>query len=165
MWHLPKRCKALLLASFLVLSLACQAQVRVLKKKDLQALLARQNDTLYVMNFWATWCKPCVAELPHFQAAMEKYKGQKVKFEFYSLDFASDLKTKVLPFISRRKLGGTHYLVDEPDYDTWLGLVSKDWQGAIPVTLVMGYKGKVRRFENRSFREGQLEALLEGLVK
>ncbi len=65
-----------------------QQPVHEVTLEQLQEKVIRPaNDTLYVVNFWATWCKPCVAELPYFEEAGEKYKSEKIKVLLVSLDF------------------------------------------------------------------------------
>jgi thiol-disulfide isomerase/thioredoxin len=66
----------------------------------------RQNksDTTYVINFWATWCKPCVEEIPHFEKLYATYKNQKVKVIMVSCDFKKQLETRVIPFVQNKKM-------------------------------------------------------------
>ena len=74
--------------------------VGVYSYDNFKAFLEAENDTTYVVNFWATWCKPCVAELPYFEELYQNYKDQKVKLILVSLDFEKQLETKLLPFRS-----------------------------------------------------------------
>ena len=46
---------------------------------DLEKALVKENDTLYVINFWATWCAPCVKELPHFESYNNENSNKKIK--------------------------------------------------------------------------------------
>jgi thiol-disulfide isomerase/thioredoxin len=74
------------------------------KFADLEPLLHRQSDTTYVVNFWATWCKPCVAELPFFEKLHAAYRGKPVEVILVSIDFPKQLKSKLLPFVRERNL-------------------------------------------------------------
>lgn len=102
---------------------------------DLQPLLERTNDTLYVINFWATWCVPCVKELPYFEKVTAEYGSQKVKVLLVSLDFIEDIETALIPFIKKHQLLSDVVLLDDPDANRWIPMVDKEWDGAIPVTL------------------------------
>src|ERR1700741_1424345 len=62
------------------------------------------KDTLYIINFWATWCAPCVAELPEFDALKKRYGNQPVKVLLVSLDFKEDYPLKLARFIERKRL-------------------------------------------------------------
>ena len=120
-----------------------QGTIRKIDRKSLSTFLNNQNDTLYIVNFWATWCKPCVAELPAFVSAARHFKGKSVKFQLISLDFEGDLNTKLIPFLARKKLGISSWLMTDIDYDAWINTVSEDWGGAIPATLIFNNaKGK-----------------------
>src|SRR5215216_2909137 len=82
-------------------TLNAQKKIPVYKIEDLLKRIENNSDTLYIVNFWATWCKPCVAELPDFEKINQEYKGQKVKVLFMSMDFKEDMKKRVIPFIKK----------------------------------------------------------------
>ncbi|MCU0438075.1 MAG: TlpA family protein disulfide reductase [Raineya sp.] len=135
-----------------IISFGLQAQdVEVIKKPQMMQMLAPQDNSVYVINFWATWCAPCVKELPAFKQLAENNKD--VKILMISLDFAEDIeKTKKL--LNKKQIGFKTYLLDETKYDTWINDVEPSWQGAIPVTIIL--KGKKRIFINE---ETTLETL------
>src|SRR5690242_18603794 len=62
------------------------------------------SDTLYVVNFWATWCGPCVKELPNFDKLQMDYKDKPLKVLLVSMDFKSKLNAAVIPFVKKRKI-------------------------------------------------------------
>lgn len=95
----------------------------------------KSDDTLYVVNFWATWCKPCIAELPAFDSLYEKTRGTKVKIILVNLDFKEVLDEKVNPFLQRNKLRSECVLLDEVNGNEFIDKVSDRWSGAIPATL------------------------------
>ena len=105
--------KLLVLLTVLLLTApaAWAQQVRVVKLPALQQLLLRPTDTVYVVNFWATWCKPCIEELPHFEQLRARHAGGKVQVLLVSLDFASKLETKVRPFVQQQALKSRVWLV------------------------------------------------------
>jgi thiol-disulfide isomerase/thioredoxin len=109
---------------------------------ELEPLLTKNNDTTYVVNFWATWCKPCIAELPYFEQLNKNFASRPVKVLLVSLDFAKQIKTTLLPFVEQRKMQSAVAVLIDPDYNTWIDKVSRDWDGTIPFTLI--YKGGKR---------------------
>lgn len=132
-----------LTASFL-LCLSClpgKAQIAHFTLDHLEQMKKAENDTLYIVNFWATWCKPCVAELPYFEQADSAYKNHKVKVVLVSLDFPNMIPEKVLEFAARKGLKSTIMWMAETDENKWINAISPEWSGAIPATLfVRGHK-------------------------
>ncbi|WP_165933483.1 TlpA disulfide reductase family protein [Arundinibacter roseus] len=114
-----------------------QPLVAEVKWNALQNILSSSSDTTYVLNFWATWCRPCVAELPHFEAVNRHYASQKVKVVLVSMDFVKDMEDRVIPFVERMKLTNPVWLLNEPDANSWIERVDSTWTGALPATLII----------------------------
>src|ERR1700739_2398938 len=89
--------------------------VSVIKITDLENRIKNNSDTAYVVNFWATWCVPCVKELPAFDSLNTAYSKKKVKVLLVSLDFKEDLQTKLIPFLISKKIKPEVVLLDETD--------------------------------------------------
>lgn len=138
-----------------------QGAVAPLKPADLQRLLTRPTDTVYVVNFWATWCGPCVKELPGFERVRREYVGKKVKMMLVSLDFAKDVGPKLLPFVRRRNLQSTLYWMDEPDPNAWIDAVEPRWGGSLPATLVLRNDVRWRNFTEGALTESELRRLID----
>lgn len=132
--------------------------IEVIDFNALTPRLSQDNDSIYVVNFWATWCAPCVRELPHFEKLGAAYKNDKVRVILVSLDFPNHLESRVIPFIERHNLQSELILLDDPDANRWIPLVSEEWTGAIPATVI--YSGSLRRFYQREFSYEELEAIL-----
>ncbi len=109
-------------------------------------LLNRKDDTTMVLNFWATWCRPCVKELPSFDSLYSSVKGKKAKIVLVSVDDIHDLERKVIPFVKERKIKTEVVLLDETDYNLWIDRVDSSWGGAIPATLIFNTASRYRRF-------------------
>ena len=157
--HFPK----LLLLSFgLLLAAPAFAQnVAVVKFPELQKRLARPTDTTYVVNFWATWCAPCVKELPNFERLRAANAGQKVKVLLVSLDYASQLDKKVKPFVKQRGLKSEVLLLNEPDPNEWIDKMDAKWSGALPFTVIFNNKTKQRTSFEHELSATELTAALK----
>lgn len=117
--------------------------------------LNKKNDTVYVINFWATWCAPCVKELPYFELLNEKYKDKNVEVILVSLDFPHLYETKLKPFIKEKKIASKVIALDDVDMNSWIPQISKAWSGSIPATII--YKNNISKFFERSFTFEELE--------
>ena len=127
------------------------------------AYFNKEDGSIYVINFWATWCKPCVKELPAFEKLNENYKEQGIKVVLVSLDFPEKIKTGVVPFIEKHQLQSEVVLLDDPDANTWIPKVSEAWSGAIPATLIIKDGKKV--FFEKSFTYEELETEIKAITQ
>ena len=140
----------------------CDAQTAsVIKWSSVEQLLHKKSDTTYVINFWATWCKPCVEELPYFLEQEKMLSSKPVKFYFISLDFKRDINTRLIPFLEKQNITSSVYLLDEPDYNFWIDKVDSTWGGAIPATLIYNHALNKRTFYEKEFTLIELEKTLK----
>ena len=131
--------------------------------EDLEPIFHQKTDTTYVINFWATWCKPCVKELPYFEALHETFADQKIKVILVSLDFKRDIEKKLIPFVEEHKLKSDVIALTDGKYNDWIDKVNPEWGGAIPVTLVYSPKGK--KFIGEQFANAEeLNEIVQSLL-
>ena len=83
----------LLVLSITSKHLAAQ-EIKTYNFNELEPIFHYQNDTTYVINFWAMWCKPCVEELPYFETIRKNYSDKKVKVILVSLDFGNNVEER-----------------------------------------------------------------------
>lgn len=137
--------------------------IQVVDYNSLKPLLDKRNDTTYVVNFWATWCKPCIEELPAFEKLHATYRAKDVKVVLVSLDFPEKINTQVLPFIKKHNLQSSLYLLDDADANFWIPAIDASWSGAIPATII--YNAQNRKFYERSFTFQELETEIKTFLK
>lgn len=135
-------------------------KVTVVNLQQLQSYAANKHtDTLYVVNFWATWCDPCVKELPAFLEESKKYSGQKVKMIFVSMNAARELG-KVQNFVDSHNLGPLVLLLNAGNPNDWIDKIDSSWSGTIPATAM--YKsGKKVYFREGEFTSESLDKIIQ----
>jgi thiol-disulfide isomerase/thioredoxin len=156
--------KVLIVLLTLLPSISLCQNVKVVKFDAVQKLLDGPPDKkIQVINFWATWCAPCVKELPYFEA-LQKGQLEKISITLISLDFA-DKVDKVNAFIKRKGITSPVLLLDEVDYNSWIDNVDKNWSGAIPATLFINPLNGKRKFIEKELEDGDLEKMLDDISK
>ncbi len=123
--------------------------ISVFKWEEFSKLLKPDNDTTYIFNFWATWCRPCVEELPEFEAINKEFSEEKVKIILVSLDIKNMWSKELTDFVNSRNIESEVIVLYEVDADRWIDEIDQEWSGAIPATLF------VKR-GNREFHEGKM---------
>lgn len=130
---------------------------KVIGYDEFESITQTPSDKIRIFNFWATWCAPCVKEMPGFEKVNAQDLG--VELMFISLDDVNKTQ-RVQEFIQKKGIVAPVYLLDDVDYNTWIDKVSPDWSGAIPATLFISADG------TRFFHEGELnEKQLKYLIK
>lgn len=117
-------------------------------------------DSVLVVNFWATWCVPCVEELPDLLQLRETYAEKGVHLVLVSNDFKRHLESRLEPFVETRQLRPYVVFMDEPNPNTWIDLVSPQWSGAIPATWIIWPKKQKEAFFEGKMTYKQLEEML-----
>ncbi len=120
---------------------AVQAQIPSYKVldtyDDLSTLLNRHEETTLVVNFWATYCAPCVQEIPLLDSLQQKYADRQLKVVLVNLDFRHQLKQRLEPFLEKYHLSSKVVVLADQDADSWIPKVSSDWDGGLPFTMIV----------------------------
>jgi len=151
---------AVLLSLTLGLAELSAQKIEKIGVPELERILASPENVLHVVNFWATWCPPCVTELPYFEKLSKAYKDDGVKFILVSLDFPSQIESRLIPFLETNKITTDVRVMTDLDYNSWIEKVDAGWQGNIPVTLFFNNTGNVKYFHPSEVTEKELRDLI-----
>ena len=125
----------------------------------------KNNDTVYVVNFWATFCKPCIAEIPDFIRIVKKYEGQKVKLLLVSVDLPDYYPGKIAAFAKKNKYSTNIAWLNETDADIFCPMIDKKWSGAIPATIIVNNKTGYRKFVEDEMKAEDFETAIKMALK
>ena len=121
------------------------------------------TEKTYVINFWATWCAPCVKELPYFEKINNEFNEENVEVILVSLDFPSQIESKLKPYLKRNKIKSQVILLDDSKMNTWVPKVFEKWDGGIPATLIVNSTNY--NFYPQTFDEQELFAEIRKVLK
>lgn len=149
--------KAFTICVFLIFSFSVSSysqQVKLLNIDQLNERIKNGKDSTYVVNFWATWCAPCIKELPHFEKLMAEHRSEKLAVLLVSVDFKSKLNSGVIPFVKRKNLKSEVFLLNESSPQEYIDRIDPSWSGSIPATIFI--KNDKRKFVENEFTYEQL---------
>lgn len=143
-----------------------ESEIRVVNFEDLKPAFIKQDDRLYVVNFWATWCAPCVKEIPDFMEVNSEFsKSENFRMVLVSLDDSDNLESGVKTFITDKKIENVDlYLLDDiKRMNEWIPAVDPAWSGSIPATLFIR-NGKNLRFVSGPLEKDELRKIIAELL-
>lgn len=151
------------LLSVLSIPLKAQDQIPSYSFEQLEERIRTeaQNQPI-VINFWATWCAPCIKELPHFEGLQSEYDPSEVKVLLVSLDME---KERAVKYAQKKQLKSDIAYLDEVDFNQWINKISPDWSGAIPATLMLSPDGKKSFYEGEFSKEELYQSVNDFLQK
>lgn len=148
----------------LVIGRVAMAQpLQPVKITELEEIIAASRQPL-VINFWATWCRPCIEEIPYFEKIAAKYRRKKVRLLLVSLDMEDDTAS-VMPFAKKRGFKSDIVWLNETDADYFCPKVDEKWQGSIPATLFVHNKKGYRRFFEKQLKEEELHREIKAMLR
>lgn len=124
----------------------------------------QKSDSPAIVSFWATWCKPCLGEIPYFEALAAKYKEKGVKLLLVSLDMEEDYPNAIVSTIQKRKFISEVVWLDETNADYFCPKIDSSWSGALPSTLLINNKKGYRKFFEEAIPEQKLEQEILKLI-
>jgi thiol-disulfide isomerase/thioredoxin len=150
----------LLIAGGLSAVSPAMAQARIVKLQELKKVIEAPGEEVRVINFWATWCGPCIKELPLFEKLNDERKDVKVTLVSMDLDLDPN-PAKVHKFVAKKKLASSVLILDEDDPNVYIDQIEKQWSGALPATIVINSKTGKRKFVEKELHAGDLEKLID----
>lgn len=142
-------------------SLSYSQNIKLIKVSELLKRVNNNSDTTYIVNFWATWCAPCVKELPSFDTIATTYPNDKIKILLVSLDFVDAIDTRLIPFIKKKQITHEIVVLDETNGNYFIPQISEKWSGVIPATWIINHNKKVNYFFERKIQFDFLKTKIE----
>jgi len=121
---------------WLLSSFTLKHRPRVLSFDDFESHLHFSNDTTYLVNFWASWCTPCVDELPAIEQIGQEYGKSRLRILLVSLDFPKQIESRLVTFIEKNGIHSEVLVLNDPDANKWIDKVDSGWSGSIPAILI-----------------------------
>lgn len=157
--------KCLILMGMIFLTEAVPAQdVKKIKADELEKFILESKGPL-IVNMWATWCKPCIEELPYFLEEAKKHQKDSVQLILVSLDFKETYPQKVIAFAKKKDITVPIRWLDETDADYFCPKVDPKWSGAIPATLFINNKTGYRHFVEEQLSHERLKLEIMAILK
>jgi peroxiredoxin len=130
---------------------------------ELKKLARNDTKNLILINAWATWCGPCIAEMPEFVTMNRMYRGRPFRLITLSLD-APEKKDAALKVLTENHVSATNYLVNSTDKDAIAEAVDKDWPGPLPYTVLIAPGGKVLYRKTNAIDPMELKRAIVGYL-
>jgi thiol-disulfide isomerase/thioredoxin len=118
-----------------------------------------------VINFWATWCKPCIEELPYFEEATSAFSKKNVRVILVSLDSPAELDRVLLPFVKKKDLKSEILLLDEQNPNEWIDKIEPEWTGSLPATIILRNRIKKRVFLEKQLEKEELFTTIQSMME
>ncbi len=144
--------------------------VEAISTDDLRQLLTHhlnngdKSGNLILVNFWATWCAPCVKEIPEIVKLQEKYKERGLRVIAVSMDEPEELETGVRPFVRKRFPNFVSYLCKESDHDKFASVIDTAWNEIMPTNFLIDRNGKLRATLTGGKSYEEFEAVITPLL-
>ena len=142
-----------------------QSNIQVVPVNWIDSIRTNSGDTLHVINFWATWCKPCVEELPYFEQLLDSVKQLPVKIYLVNTDMRRDLNTRVKDFIQKKGLRNQVVYINDINANNWIDRVNKEWSGAIPATWLVRSSSSYEYFYEGEVNFESLRKMIDAGLK
>ena len=142
--------------SFFFVTCLFAQEIKKIKITDLEKTIA-ESKTPLIVSFWASWCMPCIEEIPYFQEEVKKYKKEGLRLILVSLDYKKEYPAKLSSVAKKRKITTPILWLDETNADYFCPKVDAQWSGAIPASLFINNKTGYRKFFEQQLSQEQLK--------
>lgn len=117
--------------------------VSLASPQEIRAAIDAEKGNVVVMNFWATWCPPCVKEMPELAKFWREFDGKGIRFFSVSADFAATKDGVVIPFMNSYEIPFPVQIMAVDNPDDLTSVLGLEWDGALPATFIYGPDGTV----------------------
>lgn len=152
---------------FVFISCVCvnvkSQEVSIVSFKTIKKKYTNHSDTTYIVNFFASWCKPCIEEIPVFTECINEHQTEKIKMIWVSLDSKRAYEKSLIPILRKHKIL-TAFILDEPN-TKWINKLDKTWTGAIPATYIINTKNGYKIFLQETVSKENLNSILNSIKK
>jgi len=148
---------------FSIAAVANAQQAKSIKITDLEKTI-KESKTPLIVNFWATFCVPCLEEIPYFQEKAEQYKAENVSLVFVSLDMKEAYPVKVNEMAKRLKLVYPVVWLNETNADYFCPRVDTSWTGGMPSSLFVNNATGYHKFFEQPLSKDELEKQIQVMV-
>lgn len=155
------------LAAFLiVIHFSYSQEIRKVKIGELKTIIDTTNHPL-IVNFWASWCQPCVHEIPWFEknVKLKKDAGSNVELILVSLDFIEDYPKNIAAFAKQHGFVSRIIFLNETNADIFCPVIDAKWDGAVPASLFINKQAKYKKFYEGQLPEPQFKIALDELIR
>jgi thiol-disulfide isomerase/thioredoxin len=156
--------KTFFIISFLLFAISVGAQVKAIKITELEKTI-KESTTPMIVNFWATYCVPCIEEIPYFQDMAKKYKSKGVSLLLVSLDLKAAYPAKIDAMAKKLKLTAPIVWLNETNADYFCPKVDSSWSGGLPASLFVNNTAGYRKFYEDEVSKQTLENEIQAMMK
>jgi thiol-disulfide isomerase/thioredoxin len=140
-----------------------ELKIPVYDFSNFDKLYTRNNDTIYIYNFWATWCAPCVQELPVFEEFNSENEDERIQVILVNLDMTSAWDRQLPQFILNKNIQNKIVVLHETDGNLWIPQIEVSWDGSIPFTMVK--RGRQKVFHRGILNKEQLLGIVSNFQR
>jgi len=156
--------KTFFVSALLLLATAIHSQqVKSIKITELEETI-KESKTHLIVNFWATFCVPCLQEIPYFQEITNQYKSKNVSLIFVSLDMKEAYPVKVNDMAKKLKLVYPVVWLNETNADYFCPKVDTSWTGGMPSSLFVNNATGYHKFFEEPLSKEKLESEIHGML-
>jgi thiol-disulfide isomerase/thioredoxin len=121
-------------------------QIPVVDEIWLKNKIKNRNGKILFVNFWATWCEPCVEEFPDLVKIYNKNKNSSFEFLSVSVNLPSEIESKVKPFLKEQAADFPVVVTEEKRSEEIINMINPDWDGTVPATIIYDENGNRKEF-------------------